>query len=257
MTWQWPVGIVSFILFIWGILPYVTGRIRNIGVWVSAAVGVSGIICAACGKTLVQTVICLWNSGKAAQIVLCVLGALLTMLLLLFFGVSLLLLISANRTSVVKEGTLLVPGAKLYDDRLSRSLLQRIQAAAAYLQAHPDTPCVVSGGQGADEPRTEAVAMRNCLVEMGIDGKRIYMEDASVNTFENMQFSRKVIDANGLSTDIIIVTQGFHQYRCGEYAKRAGLNPVSAVTCRTRPHLLLCYWVREFAGVCRMWFLGY
>lgn len=254
MAWQWPVGIISIILFIWGILPYFTGRIRNVGVWVSCLVGVLGMLTAICGEPIALYV---WSSGKAAQTAVCVLGAVLAALLLLFLVVSVLVITRANRKCDSTKVTVLIPGARLYEDRPSRMLLGRLQAAATYLQAHPDLPCVVSGGQGADEPCTEASMMRTLLLEMGIDENRIYTEDKSTNTFENMQFSRQVIAEHRLPAAVVIATQEFHQYRCGVYAEKAGLTPVGALPCKTPLHLLLCYWVREFAGVCRMWLLGY
>ncbi len=257
MVWQWSVGVASFIILVWGTLPFFTGRICNTGVRVCAAVGMGGMLLSVFWDTVWQAVGCFWESGTAAKITVCAVVAVMAALVLLFVGISVLLIVSANRSGTAKAATVLVPGAKLYVDRLSKALQQRLDAAVIYLQAHPDMPCVVSGGQGADEPRSEAVAMRDYLVGKGIDGNRIYMEDRSTSTFENMQFSRKVIDQNGLPTAVVIVTQEFHQYRCGVYAKRAGLPPICSVTCKTGLQLLLCYWVREIAGVCRMWILGY
>ncbi len=254
MVWQWVVGAFSIILFIWGILPYFTGRIRNVGVWVSCIVGVLGMLTAICGAPIARYV---WSSGKVGQSIICVSGILLVALVLLFFGVSVLIFTRANRKCNQEAITVLVPGARLYEDRPSRMLSDRLRTAAVYLKAHPALPCVVSGGQGADEPCTEASMMRDVLIEMGIDEKRIYMEDTSTNTFENMQFTREVIDTYQLPTAVAIATQEFHQYRCGVYAKRANLTPVCALSCKTPLHLFLCYWVREFAGVCRMWLLGY
>lgn len=254
MAWQWLVGVFSFILFIWGILPYFTGRIRNVGVWATCTAGIVGLLTAFCGKPIAMAV---WSSGKAVRGIVCVLGAVLAALLLLFVIVSVLIIARANRKSDNKEVTVLIPGARLYEDRPSRMLLERIQAAALYLRAHPDLPCVVSGGQGADEPCAEASMMRTLLIEMGIDESRIYVEDKSTNTFENMQFSREIITAHHLPTAVVIATQAFHQYRCGVYAQKAELTPVGALPCKTPLHLLLCYWVREYAGICRMWLLGY
>lgn len=254
MAWQWGVGALSIILFIWGILPYFTGRIRNVGVWVSCIVGVLGMLIAICGEPIARFV---WSRGKTVQCIVCAGGVALAVLLLLFAAVSVLIIAHANRKCDGENVTVLIPGARLYEDRPSRMLMGRLQAAAAFLKAHPTVPCVVSGGQGADEPCTEASMMRDVLIGMGVDENRIYMEDKSVNTFENMQFSRQVIFENHLPTAIVTATQEFHQYRCDVYAKKAKLTPCGALPCTTPLHLLLCYWVREFAGICRMWLLGY
>lgn len=256
MAWQWPVAIISFIICIWGILPFFTGHIRNVGVWVSCAVGACGVVVAVFKNAVERIAQMLWMHSTM-RVIICVCAVLLALLVGLFICVSVVLVVYAHRKSNAATATVLVPGAKLYEDRPSRMLMQRLQTAAAYLQTHPALPCVVSGGQGADEPCAEAVMMRDQLIEMGIDPARIYMENRSVNTFENMQFSYSVIRDNQLPQQVILVTQEFHQYRSYTYAKRAGLSPVASLSCKTPLHLVLCYWVREFAGVCRMWLLGY
>lgn len=83
------------------------------------------------------------------------------------------------------------------------------------------------------------------------------MEDKSTNTFENIRFSKKILEENHLSPTVVIATQEFHQYRAQAFAGRAGLTGAGPCTCRTPSYLLLCYWVREFAAISRMLLLGY
>ena len=47
-------------------------------------------------------------------------------------------------------------------------LQDRLDEALGYLEDHPDMTVVVSGGQGPDEPSTEAQAMADYLIEHGI-----------------------------------------------------------------------------------------
>ena len=47
-------------------------------------------------------------------------------------------------------------------------LQDRLDKALDYLEEHPDVQVVVSGGQGPDEPTTEAQAMYDSLVEYGV-----------------------------------------------------------------------------------------
>ena len=61
-----------------------------------------------------------------------------------------------------------VLGAKVRDSGPSVSLMDRIYGARDYLQAHPDAIAILSGGQGVDEPMTEAAAMYDELVKLGI-----------------------------------------------------------------------------------------
>ena len=49
-----------------------------------------------------------------------------------------------------------VLGAQIHGSRPSRTLRERLDKAAGYLEEHPEAFCVVTGGQGADETQTEA-----------------------------------------------------------------------------------------------------
>lgn len=99
--------------------------------------------------------------------------------------------------------------------------------------------------------------MRRYLLEKGIAEERVILEDKSTNTAENLRFSRELIQSRGLNERVVIATQEFHQYRAQSFAKQEGLEEAGACTCRTPLYLLGCYWVREFAGICRMLLLGY
>ena len=68
----------------------------------------------------------------------------------------------------------------------SYSLLWRLEATLEYMNAHPDCVAVLSGGQGADEPMSEAACMHDWLVGHGVDEDRLIMEDQSTNTLENL-----------------------------------------------------------------------
>jgi hypothetical protein len=78
---------------------------------------------------------------------------------------------------------LVVLGAKVRHDGPSVSLMDRIRGAYNYLSSHPDVIAVVSGGQGADEPMSEAQCMYEHLVSMGIDQDRIWIEDRAASTW--------------------------------------------------------------------------
>ena len=136
-------------------------------------------------------------------------------------------------------------------------MIDRLEVALAFAQANPASPIVLSGGQGYGEDISEAEAMKRYLLEKGVDESRLYMEDKSTNTFENIQFSKRILEEHRLSPTVVIATQEFHQYRAQAFARRAGLTDAGPCTCRTPPYLLLCYWVREFAAISRMLLLGY
>lgn len=73
---------------------------------------------------------------------------------------------------------------------------ERMTETLALARRYPDVPVLVSGGSASAFPQpgrlTEAAAMRNLLVEDGVNPGRIVMEDRSRNTCENALFSKEV-----------------------------------------------------------------
>ena len=133
----------------------------------------------------------------------------------------------------------------------SLSLQNRIDGAYAYLAAHPETICVVSGGQGPGEDMTEAACMKRELIQMGIDPARIWEEDRSTSTKENLAFSLAVIEANsGSRPDTIgIVSSEYHLYRAGLMAADQGVSAVGIPGKTTWFTLWANYHMREIVAV--------
>lgn len=109
----------------------------------------------------------------------------------------------------------IVLGAGVNGETPSLTLRTRIDAAAAYLEEHPDVPVVLSGGQGPGEASTEAECMRRALVRRGVDESRLYPEERSTSTQENLRYSRAILEELGVdpAQRVAIVTSDFHLCR--------------------------------------------
>ncbi len=109
----------------------------------------------------------------------------------------------------------IVLGAGVNGETPSLTLRTRIDAAAAYLEEHPDVPVVLSGGQGPGEAITEAECMRRALVRRGADESRLYPEERSTSTQENLRYSRAILEELGVdpAQRVAIVTSDFHLCR--------------------------------------------
>ena len=99
-----------------------------------------------------------------------------------------------NKTAQPETEYLIVLGCQIRGTRITRSLKYRLGKAAEYGKENPETILIVSGGQGFGEDISEAQAMREYLLEKGIEENRIWLEDKSTNTYENMKFSREMIE---------------------------------------------------------------
>lgn len=146
------------------------------------------------------------------------------------------------------DSTVVVLGCQVKGEAPSLTLTERLDAAYDYLCSHPDAACILSGGQGDDEKISEAECMYRYLTEKGIDASRLYLEDQSTSTRENLAFSQKVIDENHLSPNIAIVTNEFHQYRAQRIADALSLNS-GAVPAKTVWWLFPTFAVRELFGI--------
>lgn len=158
---------------------------------------------------------------------------------------------AASRDDIPNDAVLIVLGCQIKNSKPGKMLAQRLDAAYDYLAAHPNAVCILSGGQGADEARPEAQAMREYLSHKGIEESRLYTENFSENTKENIENSEKIIRENSLSQNIAVVTHSFHQYRASEYAKEYGLCAY-ALNCPADPGVLPTYWLRELAAILKM-----
>ena len=146
-----------------------------------------------------------------------------------------------------ENSTAIVLGAQVKPWGPSVILSGRIDAAKSYLDDSPNANAVLSGGQGSDEIMSEAQCMYNVLTESKIDSSRLYMEDKSTNTTENIRNSMTIIEDNNLNTDITIVTDGFHQLRARIICSQLGIKGnVGAVSSDTRLLYVPTYAVREW-----------
>ncbi|MGE6616979.1 YdcF family protein [Bacillus mycoides] len=125
---------------------------------------------------------------------------------------------------------IIVLGSGLINDKVPPLLASRINKAIDFYwkQAAVNTPptIIFSGGQGPDEGLPEAEAMQNYAVEKGISLEHTVQENRSVNTYQNMLFSKEIMDSlkpEGKYRSIF-TTNNFHLFRAGIYARQAGLN---------------------------------
>lgn len=149
--------------------------------------------------------------------------------------------------------TVIVLGSKVNGTVPSADLWQRILTAEAYLKAHPESKAIASGGQGRGEELPEGEAIRDALVELGIDRERVFVEAESTNTQENIAFSMEIARREGLSERIALVTDEYHQFRAGKTAASMGIE-ATAVCAATPWYVFPAAWARELLALTK-WFV--
>ncbi|WP_339145605.1 MULTISPECIES: YdcF family protein [unclassified Sutcliffiella] len=157
---------------------------------------------------------------------------------------------SARQEPPEEVDYLIVLGARVRGEMMTKALLFRVEAALEYLRENPNTKVIASGGQGPGEDITEAEAMRRYFVANGIDEDRILLEDRSTTTFENLSFSQELIEADA---SVAIVSNDFHVYRASIIGKRLGFAEVHTLAGKTPTIAIFKLWSREYFAVAKTW----
>ena len=252
--WFWVLRMVLMIVavfcLIWFALPLTLSVSLNIGNVTGLAVSVL-LFFYGLFMPWVHGVMNKWRRHKALRFLHWgILGAIALIALLVLIE-SACMIVAANKEP--KPGaTVVVLGCRVYGERASLSMVERLDAAYDYLVEHPQSACVLSGGKGDGENITEAECMYRYLVNKGIDASRLYKEEASTTTRENLLFSKQLIEELGLHPVIAIATSEYHEYRAGMIAKSLGIE-YAAVTGRTAIWLFPTYYVRELYGILYEW----
>lgn len=148
------------------------------------------------------------------------------------------------------EDAVIVLGAGLRGENVSRSLRRRLDAAVEYHRKNPNAVIVVSGGQGEDEAIPESLAMKRYLVAAGVPEDMIVEESLSTSTKENFAFSKSILDERfGDDYSAAFITNDYHVPRAGFLASDAGLDGIAHMHAKTPPILLIPGAVRECAGL--------
>ena len=165
-----------------------------------------------------------------------------------------LILSRTNATGVPEADYAIVLGAQWRSSGPSKVLVYRLEKAVEYLKANPETKVIVSGGQGANEPISEAEGMAGYLQAAGIDGSRILKEDTSVNTHENLVNSAAYLDKK--EDSVVIITNNFHVFRAEKLAKGQGYQKAYGLAADSYPPMQVHNLLREFCGVMKDFLMG-
>lgn len=166
--------------------------------------------------------------------------------LVCFFGMECFIVSGAFRKPPEDLDAIIVLGAKVNEDGPSGALLQRIDAACSYVLENPDTIVIASGGQGEDEPVSEAACIAAHLDRL-CDPKELIIEDRSADTEQNLRNSLALLEEDVKTVGI--VTSDFHIFRSLAIARKLGGYEFYGVPAQSTPYGFVHYAVREVPAV--------
>lgn len=248
MIFRIILAVFGIVLIRYYIAPFVSLRVLNAGNVFGIGVGAVMVLIGILWNPFCELIKKLWSDtgGKVFLSVLCAFIVLFTSL----FFVTLGQIVKQSKYTATDQSVIIILGCQIRGSEPSMTLRARCNAAAEYLNEHPKAVAIATGGQGADENLSEGQCIYNLLTEAGIDGDRIYIEDKSVNTDQNIANAKKIIDENDLANngEVAVATSEYHQYRAGLICKKNGLT-ASSVPSHSSKYAKPTFFTREVFGV--------
>ena len=181
-------GSVIFLLF----TPLVS-FVLNSGSVFGMAVGILIMLCAVFSPKIKGFLQSCRNTAQG-KVLLTVGAVLLTVFCLWAIAVKVLVVRGFAASAEIPENSpAVVLGCGVNGEKPSAMLNKRIDAAYDYLTENPQAVCILSGGKGDGENLSEARCMYNALTQKGVAPERLYLEENSTSTAENMQYSKQIL----------------------------------------------------------------
>ena len=196
------------------------------------------------------------QNGMALYIELFVENAILAItsyLELILIGTIILSTKAARRIPAFDKDYILIHGCQIKNDGTLTNLLKgRADRAMEFAKMQKDKTgkdiiFIPSGGKGDDEVISEADAIKNYLLECGIPEDRIFVEDKSTNTFENLRNAMELIRQDAKTDDpkIAFSTTNYHVFRTGVFASQQGVK-AEGIGAKTKSYFWINAFIREF-----------
>lgn len=147
------------------------------------------------------------------------------------------------------EGTAIVLGCAVRQGRPTTTLELRLNAALDLWRRHPAIHIIVTGGVSDPAEPSEASVMADELIAAGVPASQVHLEDAAVNTQENLANAKAIMDERGLPSPIWLVTSDYHMWRAARIAREAGIETVACAS-KTPASTRLLQWSREVLVIC-------
>ena len=224
----------------------------------SFTLGLAILICISAGRFILGRYLDFWLNITSS-------GAGMALRCIFLLGVCCYIMLAgyvlsfSHTTADYTESAVIVLGCGLNEDGTpGPTLKNRLDGCTDYYSRNPGCIIVVTGGYSRYKNETESRAMKKYLISKGVPESRIFADDAATNTKENFFNSSKILEKNKINTNnICYITNSFHIYRAGVYAKQADFENIKAVSVKTDRAVFIPAVLREVCGVAMMMFFGY
>lgn len=147
---------------------------------------------------------------------------------------------------------IIIHGAGLLGGEKVTPLLRKLvdKAIEAFRKStNPAIQLIASGCQGADEKISEAQAIQNYILETtDIPETAILLEDRSVNTYQNLLYSKQLGESLVTDPRFLFVTNDYHVFRTSIYAQQIGMKG-DGLGCNTASYYIPSAFLRELVAI--------
>ena len=152
--------------------------------------------------------------------------AVLMLMSLIFIEIFLVLGMSKVKENRIYDDFdyIIVLGEKLNNDNMSNILIDRVDLAFNLYRKNKNAKLILTGGTIGENSISEAFAMSNFLLELGVSSNDIILENKATSTFENIKLTRELIQHE--NKNIALVTSDFHIPRALVISRNMGLDVV-------------------------------
>lgn len=187
-----------------------------------------------------------WKGNFAGRLAYSVVGLWIAYGLFLFavYAISSLLNLIHRRDNQNFD-YIVVLGAGLKGERVPPLLASRIERGISLLKKNKKALLILSGGQGPGEDITEGEAMARYALSRRVPPERILVERRSRNTWENLEFSRELMERT--HPRVAVVTTSYHVFRALLIARRLHL-PCKGFGAKTKWYYTLNATIREYVA---------
>ncbi|NYS49311.1 YdcF family protein [Streptococcus danieliae] len=147
---------------------------------------------------------------------------------------------------------IIIHGAGLLGgEKVTPLLRKRVDKAieAFRKSTNPAIQLIASGGQGPDEKISEAQAIQNYILETtDIPETAVLLEDHSVNTYQNLLYSKQLGESLVTDPRFLFVTNDYHVFRTSIYAQQIGMKG-DGLGCNTASYYIPSAFLRELVAI--------
>ena len=205
---------------------------------------------------LSQVLLRMMDFDVAKNIMYCI-GYIISFMACMLLSTVVCAFLAAKRRAKYDKDYIIILGCCIRPDGTPTPILKgRVDAAIKFEREQFEktgkhAKFVPSGGQGSDEVISESESMKRYLIEQGYPEEQIVKEDKSVNTDQNIRFSRdRILEDAGTIENIKVgvATTNYHIFRSYVLAEKHGLD-AQGISAKTKWYFFPNAFLREFAGL--------